>query len=85
MCSINSEYILCNALNIPLMKFVENLYNIDFLCYSVSNNVLYVYSKFLCPGGVSRPWFDVIDQGQDHIIKIWLLPKKTCRGNYSKT
>lgn len=63
MCSIYSEYILCNAFNIPLMKFVQNkcnksivnLYNNDFLCNSVANNVLYMCSELLCPDGVLQP------------------------------
>lgn len=25
-------------------------------------------SELLCPDGVLQAWFDVIDQGQDHII-----------------
>lgn len=68
MCLINSEYIFCNVFNIfMMMKFVENniksiqfiqfivnLYNYDFVCYLVVNNVLYVYFKFLYFGGVLR-------------------------------
>lgn len=49
-------------------KSIVNLYNNDFLCNSVANNVLYMCSELLCPDGVLQPWFDVIDQGQDHII-----------------
>lgn len=68
MCLINSEDIFCNVFNIfMMMKFVENniksiqfiqfivnLYNYDFFCYLVVNNVLsvYVYFKFLYFGGV---------------------------------